>query len=114
MTNKACSLTTPEKWDSLTRKWKELRASISQIELVLIDEVHLLHEDRGPTLEAVVSRMKTLSTDVSMMGLPIESVRFVALSATIPNLSDVGDWLGSPLEAQFKCVSPIGVVLWSS
>jgi ATP-dependent DNA helicase HFM1/MER3 len=74
------------------------------ISLVLIDEVHLLNEDRGPTLEAVVSRMKALSQEATMADKPIESIRFVALSATIPNVRDIGDWLGAPLEAQFKCV----------
>jgi ATP-dependent DNA helicase HFM1/MER3 len=50
------SLTTPEKWDSITRKWKEIKYLVGQVALLLIDEVHLLHEDRGATLEAVVSR----------------------------------------------------------
>jgi ATP-dependent DNA helicase HFM1/MER3 len=49
-------LTTPEKWDSITRKWKEIKYLVGQVALLLIDEVHLLHEDRGATLEAVVSR----------------------------------------------------------
>lgn len=40
-------------------------------------------------LEAVVSRMKTMhESDLS-------KVRFVAVSATIPNLVDVANWLGS-------------------
>jgi ATP-dependent DNA helicase HFM1/MER3 len=54
------------------------------IKLFLIDEVHMLKEDRGAILEAVVSRMKTIGTDV----------RFIALSATVPNLDDVASWLG--------------------
>lgn len=49
-------MTTPEKWDSITRKWKEIKYLVGQVALLLIDEVHLLHEDRGATLEAVVSR----------------------------------------------------------
>jgi replicative superfamily II helicase len=28
-----------EKWDSLTRRWKDNRAFVEQIQLVLIDEV---------------------------------------------------------------------------
>jgi replicative superfamily II helicase len=27
-----------------------------QVRLVIIDEVHLLHDDRGPVLESIVSR----------------------------------------------------------
>lgn len=77
-------VTTPEKWDSITRKWSDYQKLLKMIRLVLIDEVHILNDVRGATLEAVVSRMKTISTDV----------RFVALSATVPNLQDVAKWLG--------------------
>jgi ATP-dependent DNA helicase HFM1/MER3 len=41
-------LTTPEKWDSFTRKWRQNSKLISQVSLILIDEAHLLNtEDRG-------------------------------------------------------------------
>jgi ATP-dependent DNA helicase HFM1/MER3 len=39
---------------------------------------------RGATLEVVVSRMKTLGTNT----------RFIAVSATVPNVNDVAEWLG--------------------
>ncbi|KAF2737089.1 P-loop containing nucleoside triphosphate hydrolase protein [Polyplosphaeria fusca] len=77
-------VTTPEKWDSVTRKWKDHEKLMRLIKLFLIDEVHILREVRGASLEAVVSRMKTINTDV----------RFVALSATVPNFKDVASWLG--------------------
>ncbi|XP_068236442.1 probable ATP-dependent DNA helicase HFM1 [Palaemon carinicauda] len=85
-------LTTPEKWDSLTRRWRDHTALMQAISLLLIDEVHVLNsEDRGPTLEAVVSRMKTIrSTRPSDRN---SNIRFVAVSATIPNVSDVAAWL---------------------
>jgi ATP-dependent DNA helicase HFM1/MER3 len=77
-------ITTPEKWDSITRKWKDHEKLMRLIKLFLIDEVHILKEDRGAILETVVSRMKSIGTDV----------RFVALSATVPNLEDVATWVG--------------------
>ncbi|KAI8635519.1 P-loop containing nucleoside triphosphate hydrolase protein [Xylariaceae sp. FL1651] len=77
-------VTTPEKWDSITRKWKDHRKLLDLVRLVLIDEVHILKDTRGATLEAVVSRMKTIEG----------SIRFVALSATVPNIDDVAKWLG--------------------
>lgn len=77
-------ITTPEKWDSITRSWSDHRKLLDLVELLLIDEVHLLKEPRGSTLEAVVSRMKTRGANV----------RFVALSATVPNSDDVARWLG--------------------
>lgn len=49
-------MTTPEKWDSLTRKWTDHIRLLSTVKLFMIDEVHLLNEEhRGPTLEAIVS-----------------------------------------------------------
>lgn len=53
-------LTTPEKWDTMTRRWREHHDLVRKIKLFMIDEVHLLNDrSRGHTLEAVVSRMKT-------------------------------------------------------
>lgn len=77
-------VTTPEKWDSITRKWQDHVKLVQMVKLFLIDEVHILKDPRGATLEAIVSRMKKLSADV----------RLVALSATIPNSQDVATWLG--------------------
>ena len=77
-------ITTPEKWDSMTRKWKDHQKLMQMVKLFLIDEVHILKDDRGSILEAVVSRMKSVGSDV----------RFVALSATVPNSQDVSTWLG--------------------
>lgn len=77
-------ITTPEKWDSMTRKWKDQAKLMQLVKLFLIDEVHILKETRGATLEAVVSRMKSVGSNV----------RFVALSATVPNSEDIATWLG--------------------
>lgn len=82
--NATIIITTPEKWDSITRRWKDHEKLIRLIRLFLIDEIHILKEDRGATLEVVVSRMKSLGTNV----------RFMALSATVPNIKDIADWLG--------------------
>lgn len=77
-------ITTPEKWDSMTRKWKDHSRLMQLVKLFLIDEVHILRDTRGATLEAVVSRMKSVGSNV----------RFVALSATVPNSDDIATWLG--------------------
>jgi ATP-dependent DNA helicase HFM1/MER3 len=77
-------ITTPEKWDSMTRKWRDHRRLMELVKLFLIDEVHTLQDRRGATLEAVVSRMKSIGSDV----------RFLALSATVPNSQDIATWLG--------------------
>lgn len=82
--NATIIITTPEKWDSVTRKWKDHMKLLQMVKLFLIDEVHILKDLRGATLEAVVSRMKTIGANV----------RFVALSATVPNSEDIAIWLG--------------------
>ncbi|KAI0723937.1 P-loop containing nucleoside triphosphate hydrolase protein [Cerioporus squamosus] len=69
----------------LTRNWQDHSHILSQIQLFLIDEVHLLNETRGSTLEVVVSRMK----------LHGRSVRFLVVSATVPNIRDVAEWVGN-------------------
>ena len=48
-------ITTPEKWDIITRKSGE-RAYVELVKLLIIDEVHLLHDSRGPVIEAIVAR----------------------------------------------------------
>ena len=65
-------ITTPEKWDSMTRKWRDHTKLMQLVKLFLIDEGNILKEKRGATLEAVVSRMKSMGSNV----------RFIALSAT--------------------------------
>uniref|UniRef100_A0A3B4ZIL6 Probable ATP-dependent DNA helicase HFM1 n=1 Tax=Stegastes partitus TaxID=144197 RepID=A0A3B4ZIL6_9TELE len=89
-------LTTPEKWDSMTRKWKD-NCLLQLVRLFLIDEVHVVKDaTRGATLEVVVSRMKAVhayrTSQNPEAGL---SMRFVAVSATIPNISDIADWLSN-------------------
>ncbi|PBK92990.1 P-loop containing nucleoside triphosphate hydrolase protein [Armillaria gallica] len=74
-----------EKWDSLTRNWGDHGKILSSIRLILVDEVHILNESRGSTLEVVVSRMKLRGS----------CVRFVLVSATVPNIQDIASWIGS-------------------
>ncbi|GAA5835706.1 hypothetical protein JCM9279_004624 [Rhodotorula babjevae] len=79
-------VTTPEKWDAMTRKWHDHGSTLGRLRLFCVDEVHTVGADvRGAVLEVVVSRMKTLGT----------STRFVAVSATVPNIHDVAEWLGT-------------------
>ncbi|XP_041659142.1 probable ATP-dependent DNA helicase HFM1 [Cheilinus undulatus] len=89
-------LTTPEKWDSMTRKWKD-NCLLQLVRLFLIDEVHVVKDaTRGATLEVVVSRMKAVHTYRTAQNPEKDlSMRFVAVSATIPNISDIADWLSN-------------------
>jgi len=54
-------VTTPEKFDSLTRRWTENFCLFASFKLYLIDEIHLLaDESRGCCLESVLCRVKSI------------------------------------------------------
>jgi helicase len=87
-------VTTNEKADSLLRhraKW------VSDISLVVADEVHLLNDaDRGPTLEVVLARLMQVNPDIQL----------VVLSATIKNVEDVAEWLKAiPVTTEWRPVT---------
>ncbi|XP_061404387.1 U5 small nuclear ribonucleoprotein 200 kDa helicase [Lethenteron reissneri] len=77
---------TPEKWDIITRKGGE-RPYTQLVRLVIIDEIHLLHDERGPVLEALVART------IRSVEMTQEDARLVGLSATLPNYEDVAAFL---------------------
>ncbi|KAK6199284.1 DNA-directed DNA polymerase [Scheffersomyces amazonensis] len=81
-------VTTPEKWDVVTRKSNGDSELVTKVKLLIIDEVHLLHEDRGSVIETLVARtLRQVESTQSM-------IRVVGLSATLPNYMDVADFLG--------------------
>ena len=75
------------RWDSFTRFRRDAQGVVSRVGLLLLDEIHLLNDPgRGPTLEAVVARMRTLSQSADVRGTPIAALRTVSLSATIRSI----------------------------
>merc|ERR550532_3186944 len=80
-------VTTPEKWDAVSRSW-QTRSFVQAVRLIVIDEIHLLGEDRGPVLEVVVSRTNFISSHTS------KKLRIVGLSTALANAKDLADWLG--------------------
>jgi len=76
---------TPEKWDIITRKSQGGYQSL--VSLLIMDEIHLLHEDRGPVLESIVVRT------LKQMEASQDHIRLVGLSATLPNYEDVATFL---------------------
>ncbi|KAG0485406.1 hypothetical protein HPP92_009485 [Vanilla planifolia] len=79
-------VTTPEKWDVITRKSSDMSLSVL-VKLLIIDEVHLLNDDRGPVIEALVARtLRQVESTQSM-------IRIIGLSATLPNYLEVAQFL---------------------
>ncbi len=64
------------------------RGYVKQVGLIIIDEIHLLGEDRGPILEVIVSRMRYIASQTDT------PVRVVGLSTALANAKDLADWLG--------------------
>ncbi|XP_035226708.1 probable ATP-dependent DNA helicase HFM1 [Stegodyphus dumicola] len=96
----AIILTTPEKWDSITRLWKNNKNLVQMVKLILVDEIHLLNEEeRGATMEAALSRMKTIHAILSLKYRNKQrtepGLRFIAVSATFTNVNDAAEWLSS-------------------
>ncbi|XAR59953.1 RNA helicase [Bertholletia excelsa] len=79
-------VTTPEKWDIITRKSGD-RTYTQLVKLLIVDEIHLLHDNRGPVLESIVART------VRQIETTKEHIRLVGLSATLPNYEDVALFL---------------------
>ena len=79
-------VTTPEKWDIVTRQG-EGRAYTQLVKLVIVDEIHLLHDERGPVLESIVARV------IRQVETTAEPIRLLGLSATLPNYADVAAFL---------------------
>ncbi|XP_028391652.1 U5 small nuclear ribonucleoprotein 200 kDa helicase-like [Dendronephthya gigantea] len=77
---------TPEKWDIITRKAGD-RTYTQLVRLLIIDEIHLLHDERGPVLESLVART------IRQIETTQEMVRLVGLSATLPNYEDVATFM---------------------
>jgi len=76
---------TNEKMDSIIRHGAEW---VEEIGLVIADEVHLIgDENRGPTLEMILTQLKLLETNPQIVGL----------SATITNSDEIADWLDCKL-----------------
>ncbi|KAG8346984.1 putative DEAD/DEAH box RNA helicase [Trypanosoma vivax] len=95
-------VTTPEKWDVITRK-RSNEDVVMKPGLIIIDEVHLLNEDRGAVIEAIVAR--TLRQD-ELDGSQNKATRLVGLSATLPNYRDVARFLHVDLTEGLKVFGP--------
>lgn len=88
-------ITTPEKWDGISRDWQH-RSYVKKVGLVVIDEIHLLGQDRGPVLEVIVSRMRYIAAHTD------SQIRVVGLSTALANAHDLADWLGIEGEGLFN------------
>ena len=86
-------ISTNEKVDSLLRH----RAPwMNEIKTVVADEIHLLNDqDRGPTLEITLTKLRELNPKSQIL----------ALSATVKNADDIAGWIkGTPITTDWRPV----------
>ncbi|NWU50314.1 U520 helicase, partial [Dromas ardeola] len=88
-------ISTPEKWDILSRRWKQ-RKNVQNVNLFIVDEVHLIGGENGPVLEVICSRMRYISSQIE------RPIRIVALSSSLSNAKDVAHWLGCSATSTFN------------
>ena len=89
-------VTTPEKCDGVSRSWQTQKC-VKDVALLVIDEIHLLGDDRGPVLEVIVSRTNFISSHTT------KTCRVIGLSTILANAKDLADWLG---------IGQVTVVFW--
>jgi activating signal cointegrator complex subunit 3 len=129
-------ITTPEKWDVVTRsamghlmrhhrrcdphsnehpgrgraayRLSLQHSFVSRVRLVVLDEIHLLGEERGPVIEAIVARMRMMNhymMDEHHLDTNVPEnqrrhhhqhgrIRLVGLSTALANAVEVGKWMG--------------------
>eukprot|EP01130_Rhizamoeba_saxonica_P004092 TRINITY_DN1684_c0_g1_i1.p1 TRINITY_DN1684_c0_g1~~TRINITY_DN1684_c0_g1_i1.p1 ORF type:complete len:2137 (-),score=539.86 TRINITY_DN1684_c0_g1_i1:63-5960(-) len=94
-------ISVPEHWDMISRKWKQ-RKSVQNVALYIVDELHLIGGNEGPTLEIVVTRMRYISHQIQMKIEGHPGSRIVALATSLANSTEIADWLGVPPAALFN------------
>lgn len=88
-------VTTSEKWDVLSRRWKQ-RKNVQNLQLFIVDELQLIGGEEGPVLEVVCSRMRYISSQIE------KQIRIVALSSSLGDARDIAQWLGCNTNATFN------------
>lgn len=73
---------TYEKLDSLIR---HKTTWLNTVGLIVVDEIHMIDSERGPTLESTIVQLKHT----------IPNLQVIGLSATIPNAEELAQWLNA-------------------
>ncbi|MCH7902239.1 DEAD/DEAH box helicase [archaeon] len=92
LSSKDIIFTTYEKLNSLLNHNTDWLSSIG---LLVIDEIHSLGNNRGTTLEMLITKLRFLNPQLKLLGL----------SATIPNAKELSQWLKADLvESDYRPV----------
>ena len=67
-------ISTPEKWDMLSRRWKQ-RKPVQNVALFIVDELHLLGGRNGPVIEVT----RPFPSEDSLLGRPSNWAQYESL-----------------------------------
>ncbi|XP_077426796.1 DNA polymerase theta isoform X2 [Vanacampus margaritifer] len=88
---------TIEKANSLINRLIE-EGNMDLLGMVVVDELHMVGDSgRGYLLELLLTKIRYVAQKRSTTGSLSEGVQVVGMSATLPNLSLLADWLGAEL-----------------
>ncbi|KAJ1612145.1 hypothetical protein OIY81_1382 [Cryptosporidium canis] len=88
-------ISTPEKWESITRRWwSKSRSFVRNVELLILDEIHLIGQDpRGSVVESIICKTKFISSINEKSGVG-RKIRTLSLSTPLSNAKEISAWLG--------------------
>ncbi|PIA32601.1 hypothetical protein AQUCO_04400058v1 [Aquilegia coerulea] len=81
-------ISTPEKWNNISRRWKWTK-HVREVSLFIVDELHLIGGQGAPLLDVIVTRMRYIASQNN------DKFRIVALSTSLANAKDLGEWIGA-------------------
>ena len=100
-------ISTPFQWDIVSRRWRQ-RKHVQNISLFIIDHLHLIDIENGPTIEVIASRIRFMANQLG------KEIRIIALSASVSNAKDLAQWLGVSNKGTFafsNTVKPVPLEL---
>jgi helicase len=105
-TDEKLLLFTPEKLGSFVQNWKRHLPWISELEVLVVDEFHLIGDPyRGAALESLLNRLQRINPFMRVVGLSATLANAPELASWMKARLFVSDWRPIPLEysvRQFK------------
>lgn len=94
-------------WDNLSRRWKlTVRKAVTEIGLLIADEMQLIGGSVGAAYEVLISRTRFVSSQTGI------NTRIVGCAVSLANARDLGDWIGASAQNVFN-FAPRSVLLFS-
>ena len=90
---------TARRWDAVSQRWRQRRA-VQAVTLLVVDDLHMVGGEEGPTLEIIVSRAMYVREQLRRRDPP-RPLRLVGLAASVADAREMADWMGVPSKSLF-------------